>query len=204
MNNFETQEINQLTAATTIGNTDLFEIDIGGVSYKMPFSVINTVIQNANPIGSVQEWYTDTPPTNFIFAQGQAIARSTYSLLFALWGTTFGVGDGTNTFNVIDKREVAGIGIGTSASAILSVHDVYTTLGEVKMDQLEDHWHPIYGSNGGPSGIYNVPSANGNSAFDIDVQGRAKGAITNGTYPIRVGAVTRNRGMGCNYIIKYQ
>jgi microcystin-dependent protein len=56
-------------------------------------------------IGEVIEWYSDTlPNSNYVWANGQAISRTSYAELFALWGTTFGVGDGSTTFNVVDKR----------------------------------------------------------------------------------------------------
>jgi microcystin-dependent protein len=35
---------------------------------------------------------------------GQAISRTTYAAYFAMVGTTYGAGDGSTTFNVIDKR----------------------------------------------------------------------------------------------------
>lgn len=52
------------------------------------------------PIGSVEMWMTDTPPMGWLLMQGQAVSRVTHSILFALWGTTFGSGDGSTTFNL--------------------------------------------------------------------------------------------------------
>ena len=42
------------------------------------------------------------PPENssFIWLEGQAVSRSTYSALFAIYGTTYGSGDGSTTFNL--------------------------------------------------------------------------------------------------------
>lgn len=46
-----------------------------------------------------------TPPnSNFVLPYGQAISRTTYAAYFARVGTTFGVGDGSTTFNVLDLR----------------------------------------------------------------------------------------------------
>lgn len=54
------------------------------------------------PLGGTVLWWTDTAPTNFLFCNGQAVSRTTYADLYALLGTTFGVGDGSTTFNLPD------------------------------------------------------------------------------------------------------
>lgn len=68
----------------------------------------------AVPIGGSLDWWTDTlPSSNWAWLNGQAISRSTYSVLFGLWGTTYGVGDGSTTFNVPDTRERTTLGKST-------------------------------------------------------------------------------------------
>lgn len=54
--------------------------------------------------GSIEYWGTSAPNSSFVFPYGQAISRTTYSTLFALLGTTHGVGDGSTTFNLPDLR----------------------------------------------------------------------------------------------------
>lgn len=55
------------------------------------------------PLGGMIDFIGSTAPnSNFVFPQGQAISRTTYATLFALVGTTYGVGDGSTTFNVPD------------------------------------------------------------------------------------------------------
>lgn len=54
--------------------------------------------------GSIDFWGTAAPNSSFALMYGQAISRTTYSTLFALIGTTYGAGDGTNTFNLPDVR----------------------------------------------------------------------------------------------------
>jgi microcystin-dependent protein len=74
-----------------------------------------TAIIDGLPVGTVLEWTDDAVPTaKWVFAQGQAINRTTYASYFALVGTTWGVGDGSTTFNIIDRREKFGIGVGGS------------------------------------------------------------------------------------------
>jgi microcystin-dependent protein len=57
------------------------------------------------PIGaSIDFWGSTAPNSSFVLPYGQAISRTTYSALFALLSTTYGVGDGSTTFNVPDLR----------------------------------------------------------------------------------------------------
>jgi microcystin-dependent protein len=58
------------------------------------------VIANAVPTGVINMWGTATAPTGYLLCAGAAVSRSTYAALFAVIGTTFGVGDGSTTFNV--------------------------------------------------------------------------------------------------------
>jgi microcystin-dependent protein len=64
------------------------------------------------PIGGIIDFGgLATPTSNFVIPRGQTISRTTYTTLFALFGTTYGSGDGTTTFNVPDLggRVVAGL-----------------------------------------------------------------------------------------------
>lgn len=46
----------------------------------------------------------NTPPAHALMCYGQAVSRSVHSELFKVIGTTYGVGDGSTTFNVPDCR----------------------------------------------------------------------------------------------------
>jgi microcystin-dependent protein len=59
------------------------------------------------PIGAGMDYWGTTAPSGFIFPFGQAINRTTFSLLFAVMGTAYGAGDGSTTFNLPDKRDRA-------------------------------------------------------------------------------------------------
>ncbi len=57
------------------------------------------------PIGGCMPYVSETPPnSNFVLPYGQALSRTTYATLFDRCGTTYGVGDGSTTFNVPDVR----------------------------------------------------------------------------------------------------
>lgn len=57
------------------------------------------------PVGAWMGWFTATPPTGWLICDGSAVSRTTYADLFAVLGTTYGVGDGSTTFNLPDLRQ---------------------------------------------------------------------------------------------------
>jgi hypothetical protein len=80
------------------------------VTYRNDLGTPSFVLQGglANPYniplgGGMDFWGTVVPNSSFAFPIGQAISRTTYATLFSLISTTFGVGDGSSTFNLPDK-----------------------------------------------------------------------------------------------------
>ncbi|MGZ3675735.1 MAG: phage tail protein [Ktedonobacterales bacterium] len=74
------------------------------------------------PIGMSFVWHVNTLPVvdsgiEVAWMAGQAISRTTYSELFALFGTTYGSGDGSTTFNLPNGAEVAMVGRATMGGA---------------------------------------------------------------------------------------
>ena len=63
-----------------------------------------TGIEGVNT-GIVVPWGSASIPSGFLECNGQAVSRSTYAALFAVVSTTYGVGDGTTTFNVPDLTD---------------------------------------------------------------------------------------------------
>jgi microcystin-dependent protein len=52
------------------------------------------------PTGTIVMYAAGTAPSGWLFCDGTAVSRTTYSSLFTLIGTTFGAGNGTTTFNL--------------------------------------------------------------------------------------------------------
>lgn len=66
----------------------------------------------------------DVPPTGWVFCDGHTENRTTQAALFAAIGTTYGVGNGSTTFNVPDMRGRLAIGrdnMGGSIAGVLTV-----------------------------------------------------------------------------------
>jgi microcystin-dependent protein len=104
------------------------------------------------PSGSMFIWPTVTSPTGWLICNGSAISRTTYATLFAVIGTTYGVGDGSTTFNLPDLRGRSPFGVsgsyalastGGSADAVVVSH-THTATSTVTDS---GHSHVINGSN---------------------------------------------------------
>jgi microcystin-dependent protein len=55
--------------------------------------------------GLIIPWSSVATPSGFLDCDGSAVSRSTYSALFAVVGTNYGVGDGSTTFNLPDLTD---------------------------------------------------------------------------------------------------
>lgn len=107
-----------------------------------------TVVLGRVPVGSAVEYYGSTAPAGWLFAAGQEVSRTTYAALFAAIGTTYGVGDGSTTFNLPDSRGRVVVGRdnmgGTPANRVTNAGSgiTATTLGATGGSQLlQQHNH---------------------------------------------------------------
>ena len=77
------------------------QILIPGSVIPIVFGTSNFRITSSSPlVGEIQMFGGNTPPANWLICNGQAVSRTTYSALFALVQGTYGVGNGSTTFNV--------------------------------------------------------------------------------------------------------
>lgn len=120
-------------AALTIPNTNPIVADSAGrfgnvflvlsPAYRMVLEDANNVpiwdfdpvgpsvaATGAVPIGGMVAFAGTAAPAGWLLCFGQAVSRSTYSDLFSVIGTTYGIGDGSTTFNLPDKRGRVSVG----------------------------------------------------------------------------------------------
>src|SRR5512139_3736646 len=61
-------------------------------------------VRDILPAGVTVPYAGLTAPDGWLFCYGQAVSRTTYATLFGILSTTYGSGDGVNTFNLPDIR----------------------------------------------------------------------------------------------------
>lgn len=127
-------------------------------------TVAQVAAVNSVMTGSIQMWPTASAPTGYLLCAGSAVSRTTYAALFAIIGTTFGVGDGSTTFNLPNytNRMPYGTTVGATGGSADSVVVSHThTITD------SGHTHGLVGNtvnnnNGIPTGLTNsAPSYTG-------------------------------------------
>ncbi len=113
--------------------------------------ISTTLISNSGPSaivpsGTVLDYAGPTAPSGWTECDGSAISRTTFATLFAAIGTTWGVGDGSTTFNVPDLRRRTCVGRGGSATGTLG-NTIGSTGGEenhvLTVGELAAHTHTV-------------------------------------------------------------
>lgn len=138
--------------STTTGNFNVSVKTAGGAAYIIPNGVSEelwcdgTNIRRVGdggqvPVGAMIDWPCGaTPPAGFVIADGTAINRVLYGKLFALYGTAWGTGDGSTTFNLPDTRNrysrgPGGTSVATYISCAIQSHTHTVT------DPTHNHGH---------------------------------------------------------------
>jgi microcystin-dependent protein len=111
----------------------------------------------SNSVAKVDWFARNTAPTGWLKANGAAVSRTTYERLFNVIGTTYGVGDGSTTFNLPDLRGefIRGWDDGRGV-------DTGRAFGSAQADELKSHNHSIGTALAGGSAFFlGNPDGNG-------------------------------------------
>jgi microcystin-dependent protein len=150
---------------------------------------------NEEPVmtGQIILFGSATPPLGYLSCDGSAVSRTTFSDLFAVIGTSYGVGDGSTTFNVPDLRGRTPIGNGTGAG--LTARSIGQSGGEqshvLTTSEMPAHFHTLQGGNtvtllglagtGGVNGFTGTGTRNSTDVSVTNMQGA--GATHNNMQP---------------------
>jgi microcystin-dependent protein len=108
------------------------------------------------PAGAIVDWPGSTAPSGWLLCQGQAVSRTTYAALFAVCGTTFGIGDGSSTFNLPNPKGRVVVGLDAAQTE-------FNTLG--KKAGANSHYHEHVYAIGRSSG-YVAPHEPGSGKLE--------------------------------------
>src|SRR5210317_1918234 len=129
---------------------------------KYDFDGANLTGIEGIPSGTIVPWSDSSIPSGFLECDGSAVSRTTYATLFGIVGTTYGVGDGSTTFNVPDLADNVPVGKSNNkalastggANTVTSTGNVggSTANATLSTPQIASHSHNIpfvSGSNPG-------------------------------------------------------
>jgi microcystin-dependent protein len=110
----------------------------------------------APPTGMVSAFGGSSAPSAWLLCDGTAVSRTTYAPLFAVVGTTYGVGDGSTTFNLPDLQQKFPMGksgaesLGDTGGSFDHTHTgpSHTHAGG---SHSHSHTHTFSDTSGGPS-----------------------------------------------------
>ena len=143
------------------------------------------------PVGTIVPFTAASTPAGFLLCDGAAVSRTTYAALFAVMGTTYGVGDGSSTFNVPNLSGKIPLGrdgstynegaAGGSASVtptISTTDNIGLTDGITVNDNISVSDNISVGRSGSVSGNISGAPAKGNLAANNTINGApAKGNL---------------------------
>jgi microcystin-dependent protein len=193
-----------------LNTTPQYPLDItGDVNITGDYKVNGA---NLVPTGTVSAFAGSAAPTGYLLCDGTAVNRTTYATLFGVISTTYGIGDGSTTFNLPDLRGrvVAGLGeslLGVTADSLgddngLIASTKTHTLLEAEMPS---HQHKTDGTDSGDRHAVRKGS-------DAIIDGTSTTSSADDAY-YKTGSVTGTAGSGqahnnvqptiiLNYIIK--
>jgi microcystin-dependent protein len=170
------------------------------------------------PIGIIQAFAGSAAPSaNWLLCQGQAVSRSTYSSLFGLVGTTYGVGDGSTTFNIpnLSGRVPVGRDAGQTEFDVLGetggtkTHTLVT--GEIPAHQHDiQHGHTGSGSvtgsvtvNDNTTDLVTRLTAFSDAGFSSGINTTPWNAASPPILTMNTGVVAPLAGMAQSYITEH-
>lgn len=112
------------------------------------------------PTGTGAIWYTTTAPATWLLCDGSAVSRTgANAALFGVMGTTYGVGDGSTTFNLPDLRGRMPTGLGTHADVDALNDNDGIAVGTRRPKHA--HSHTLATGNDTPDHVHNPLIASG-------------------------------------------
>jgi microcystin-dependent protein len=108
-------ELNVLDGITA-STTELNYVDGVTSAIQTQINTLTSNLSSAVPSGVISAYAGSTAPSGYLLCDGTAVSRTTYSALYAVVGTTYGVGDNSSTFNVPNLKGKVAVGRDSSQS----------------------------------------------------------------------------------------
>ncbi len=117
-------------------------------------------------IGFVKPFGGMVVPPGYLYCDGSEVSRQAYDKLFAVIGTTWGEGDGVETFNIPDLRGIFVRGDGGENNADIGVQQedaIRNLTGSFAFYGQQMAWLPVASANG----VFNEGAVSSTPAYTI-------------------------------------
>ena len=198
----EKLRINEDGYVGILNTTPQYPLDVtGDLNITGDYKVNGTNLQTV-PTGTVSAFAGSAAPTGYALCDGSAVNRTTQAALFAVIGTTYGIGDGSTTFNLPDLRGRVVAGLDSANNVLNETTSINgAVLGEVGGDDVHTLLiteMPAHDHGGANSQVSDPDGTDltigGTGSFDfVDLPSEGGGQAHNNVQPTII----------LNYIIKY-
>ena len=165
------------------------------------------------PVGAGMDYYGASAPNGWLFCDGSAVSRVTYSALYTALGgasSPYGQGNGTTTFNLPDKRHRVSMGAGAGARDTESGTGVISG-GTALSAKTPGQWGgssavSLTAANNGPhthTFAVATDSSGGGTTIARDVDNTPLGSYTTDSQGSGTAHENEMCYLVCNAIIKY-
>jgi len=119
--------------------------NIEALAVAVEADIINLVQVLSAPPGMMSAFAGTTAPSGWLICDGSAVSRATYAALFTVVGVTYGIGDGSTTFNIPNLKGRVPVGLDTGQTE-------FDALGKTGGAKVHSHMHisPVGRVAGGP------------------------------------------------------
>lgn len=193
-------------SAGDIANGQVIILTYDGTNFQIPNTIAGGGVAASFPTGAITQFAGASAPADWLLCDGAAVSRTTYDTLFALISTTYGVGDGSTTFNLPNLKGRVPVGFDASQTEFDNLAETGGTKthtldeGEIPAHtHIQDAHNHAVTDAGHTHLTQRYPTATGGSSgFTIDTS--MSGTLADNTLPTKTATtgVTVNNATPTN------